>query len=122
VKQAYNLDFECINKILKYIKAIGDAYDVFKIKKATDLSNNYVCQLAVTQAITNIFEVKKRMSKDVLAQAPSFNKIGLKAARNIASHDYESLDFDIIFRRTQQLLKFEVIAELEEVKNGIERS
>lgn len=122
MKQEYNLDLECITKILKYTKAISDAYTMFEITNVEGLKRNHVCQLAVTQAITNIHEIKKRMSQDVLVQMPLFGKIGLKAVRNIASHDYDSLDFGIIFRRTRQLLASEVNKELEEAKNGIERS
>ena len=52
---------------------------------------------------------------------PLFSKIGLKASRNIASHDYDSLDFDVIYKRTRQLLKSEVADELEAVKNGVKQ-
>ena len=54
--------------------------------------------------------------------APAFDKILLKAARNIASHDYDSLDFEIIYRRTLQLLNPKVSQELEAVVNDFEQS
>ena len=122
MKQPYNFDSDCISKILKYIKAISDAYTMFGIDSAENLRGSHICQLAVTQAITNIYEIKKRMSSNALAQTPNFDKIGLKAARNIASHNYESLDFGIIFKRTRQLLNPEISKELEEAKDGIQRS
>ena len=67
--------------------------------------------------ITNIYEIKKKIRLETLAKAPSFDRILLKVARNIASHDYESLDFEIVYKRTMQLIKEEVSEELEAIKN-----
>ena len=119
MKQSNKLDVICINKILKYIKNINEAYDTFQIGSADDLEKNVICHLAITQIITNIYEIKLKIQDATLAKMPLFYKIGLKAARNIASHDYDSLDFDIIYKRTCQLLKPEVLNELETIKNDI---
>jgi len=53
MKQSDELDAIYIGKILKYIKAIDDAYTTFSVTCADDLENSHVCQLAVTQALTN---------------------------------------------------------------------
>ena len=45
--------------------------------------------------------------------------ISLKAARNIASHDYDSLDFKVIYIRTKQLLNPAITAELEATKHDL---
>jgi len=55
-----------------------------------------------------------------LKPSDRLDKIRLKAARNIASHDYDSLDFDIIYRRTMQLISKEVSDELEAVIGDLE--
>ncbi|MCL2851559.1 MAG: hypothetical protein FWE20_00790 [Defluviitaleaceae bacterium] len=121
MKQSYKLDEVCIERILRYIKNIHDAYMTFKITSADELASNDLAHLAITQIITNIYELRQKISADTLAKVPLFDKIGLKAARNIASHDYDSLDFDIIYRRTQQLIKPEIYAELERVRDVIKR-
>jgi uncharacterized protein with HEPN domain len=119
VKKSNEVDVVCINKILKYIENISDAYATFQISNADNLARNEICHLAITQIITNIYVIKLKMQDVTLDKTPLFNKIGLKAARNIASHDYDSLDFDIIYKCTCRLLNPEVFKELETVKNDI---
>ena len=121
MKQSSELDIVCIGKILKYIQTINNAYTKFDITNADDLAGNDICQLAITQAVTNIYELRQKIQADTLSQMPLFSKIRLKAARNIASHDYDSLDFDVVYKRTSQLLKSEVADELEAVKDGIKQ-
>jgi len=121
MKQSDRLDIVCISKLLKYIQTLRDAYGMFNITSAEDLAANDICQLAVTQIITNIYELKLKMRSKTLDRTPVFNKIGLKASRNIASHDYDSLDFEIIYKRTCQLLKQEVSDELEAAKDAVKR-
>jgi len=121
MKPTDKTDIVCINKVLKYIALIRKAYSNFNIKTLDDLEANDICQLAITQAITNIYEVKKKIRADALSRVPSFDKILLKAARNIASHDYDSLDFEIIYKRTLQLLKPEVSEELEAAKHDFQQ-
>lgn len=119
MEQSIKLDIICIDKVLRYIKLIGETYTMCGVVKKEDLLDNGVCQLAIAQALTNVYEVKKRISPTVLSKAPSFDKILLKAARNIASHDYDSLDFRVVFDRTMQLLNKEVSNELEAVINEL---
>ncbi|MCL2079967.1 MAG: hypothetical protein FWH17_09035 [Oscillospiraceae bacterium] len=119
MKRSARLDLICIDKILKYIQTMLNAYFTYQINSADDLANNDLCQLAITQIITNIYELKLKIREETLAQTPLFAKIGLKAARNIASHDYDGLDFDIIYRRTIQLTRQEISDELEAVRNVV---
>ena len=44
------------------------------------------------------------MTNEVLSKLPEFDKIRLANARNIASHDYDSLDFEIIYRMCERRL------------------
>lgn len=122
MKKSDRLDSICISRLLKYIQTLRDAYDMFNITNADDLAANDICQLAVTQIITNIYELKLKMQSKSLDKTPLFNKIGLRASRNIASHDYDSLDFEIIYKQTCQLLCQEVSDELEAAKDAIKRN
>ena len=122
MKQSTKTDLVCIKKILKYIALIDKTYSQLKVNSLQDLESNEICQLAIAQAVTNIYEVKKQIQEHTLCKAPEFNKILLKAARNIASHDYDSLDFKIIYRRTLQLLKHEITVELEAIINDFNQN
>jgi len=117
MKQTQKTDIEYIKKILRYIGMIDKTYDTLGVESREDFECNEICQLAIAQSITNIYEVKKKIRAETLSQVPAFDRILLKAARNIASHDYDSLDFEIIYKRTIQLLKPEVSQELEAIVN-----
>jgi len=121
MKLSPRTDLICLNKILRYIALINKTYNKFEIKSINDLESDEVCQLAIAQAVTNIYEAKKIIRPITLLKAPAFDKILLKAARNIASHDYDSLDFEIIYKRTMQLLKSEVLKELEAIIHDLEQ-
>ena len=123
MKQSEELDAVCIGRILKYIQTIKDAYTTLCIRNANDLAVNDICQLAVTQAITNIYELREKIQDETLTQMPLFAqfRLGLKAARNIASHDYESLDFGVIYKITNRLFDQRIINELKAVKGDIEK-
>jgi len=124
MNQSHKLDIICIDKILKYVKTINDACAMFNIGSADDLENNHICQLAITQAITNIYELRQKMQDTTLTEMAQFSKLrlGLKAARNIASHDYDSLDFGIINRIVKQLSSQALIKELEMARDGIRQN
>jgi len=60
MNQSYALDMACIKKILKYTQSIRYAYEVYKIGSASELSENELCHLAITQILTNIYEAKEK--------------------------------------------------------------
>jgi len=117
MKQSDKLDIICATKILRHIQSITDAYKVFNIVKAEDFKVNHICQLAVAQAMTNIYELWKKLQAETIEKMPNLSTVRLKATRNIASHDYDSLDFDILYNQTQKLMKPEIRKELEAVIN-----
>jgi len=122
--QSNKLDLICIEKILRHIQTIKDACILFNIYDPNDLALNEICQLAVTQAITNIYELKQKIQNETINKMILFSnlKFGLKAARNIASHDYDSLDFGIIYGLIEKLMRDDLIDELEVVKHGIQQN
>ena len=115
MKQSATTDIQCIERIMMHIGSIKKAFETFKIKSLTDFESNDVCQLAVTQAITNISELRKKLRADTLGKLVLFSKMGivLKTARNIASHDYEMLDFGIIFDTANKLQRKQLLDEME---------
>ena len=115
MKPSEKTDIVCIKKIIKYIGSINECFTHFKINSHEDLENTHLAQLAVTQAITNIYEAKKRFRPEAISLIPNFDKIKISRARNIASHDYESVDFVIIYGICQGLMRNSVLDELNEV-------
>jgi uncharacterized protein with HEPN domain len=119
--QSDNTDLIYINKLRKYIVDLKETYNTLGISNADELAENTIGRYAITQIITNIYEDKLKIQEKALIKIPLINKISLKTARHIASHDYGRVDFDIIFKRTEQLLKPEVLSELEAVINDFEK-
>ena len=106
-------DKVCIEKILVYINEIQGFFGQYSINSFEDLEGNNLVKYATTQIITNIYELKKKMSGDTLSNLPNFDKIKLSVARNIASHDYDEVNFSIIYIICSLLSKSK--NELEEV-------
>jgi uncharacterized protein with HEPN domain len=85
------------------------------------LKSERLSQFAVTQIITNIYELKKKLTPEVLIDMPNFDKIKLAGARNIASHDYEQVNFRMIYDICDMLTSEAVESELSGVfKNANE--
>ena len=111
----YNKNLQCIEKILKWVTKIQDVFAKFEIKKYEDFESNEICQLAINQLITNIYELTKKVESGTLDKMPILKKSrsGLKSARNISSHDYDSLDHRIIYRLVKDLADDKFTEELE---------
>jgi uncharacterized protein with HEPN domain len=121
VKQTTKTDIICIEKVLRYISLINETYKKFDINNLENLEDDVICQLAITQLMTNIYEVQKMIQPETMDKLTLFSSLRfrLKAARNIASHDYESVNFEIIYNTIKSLNNEKVIKELVAVKNVI---
>jgi len=108
--------------MLNHMQTIGSAYEMFGVNSADDLKASHICQLAITQLITNIYELRKRLRDETVEKMPLLRDISIKGVRNIASHDYYSLDFDIIYSRTLQLMGVELNDELEAMLHDLSGS
>ena len=112
-----------IEKILRYIGDVKECFEFYDIKGHSDLENKRLARYAITQIITNIHEIKKKLTDEVLLRLPGFDKIRLTDARNIASHDYDSLDFKIIYALCKRdILDGDVKNELEGVLKSYENN
>lgn len=115
----YKTNKACIEKIFKYINDIQTCLNHFSIASFADLENKRLAQLAITQSITNISEAKKLMSQKVLNKMPAFNDIKILAARNLASHDYENVNFRIIYDVCKKLTADTVMEVLTDEYNRL---
>jgi len=96
-----------------------DAFEKFAVKNSEDFEREELCQLSIGMLVINVYELTKKIDEDFYVTIPRFISLRrrLKLSRNIASHDYESLDLDIIYKLIVSLTNSEILEELESVLN-----
>lgn len=120
MKKSPAQDAQKLRSIIKSIINIGDCFQQRNIDNADNLNCDALAQAACTQFITNIYEAKKRLQDETINKLPELNKIRLASARHIASHDYDSLEFVVIFGICKQLSRAKILAELYGVLSELE--
>ena len=120
----YNKNQQCIIRILKWVQTIQDVFNKFSVQVYDDFEREEICQLAVNQLITNIYELAKKIDGDIVDKMPLLSKsrLSLKTARNISSHDYDSLDVKIIYRLVNDLTNIDFKRELEAMCNELKQN
>ena len=113
----HSKDLHLLERILKWINKMKDVFAEFNIENFDDFESNETCQLAINQLVTNIYELMKKIDVNFYNKIPLLIKLRrrLKLSRNIASHDYEQLDLDIVYKLIISLASQEIISELEAV-------
>jgi uncharacterized protein with HEPN domain len=88
-------DIEIIKKIVKHcnhintdVNAMG-TYEVFE--------NDYVYQRASSQSLQQISELAKGLSDAAINRSKEINWKGLKGFRTFVAHEYEALDWSIVW-------------------------
>jgi len=119
MKPTIKTDIQCLDRIIKHITSIHEAFTTLNVSSLDDYLQNNICQLATAQVITNIHELKNKLRDETLAKLTQFSSIRTQAARNIASHDYDRLDFRIIYDRAKQLQNSNIADELERVRHDL---
>ena len=115
-------DIQKLRNILKWLEHIKLVYTESEILNPNVLKNNIIAQAALTQFITNIYEDKKKLSDETFNKLSELNKIKLAQARNIASHDYDSVDFGIIYAICKKLIAYLQTQEIGETLRSMEGS
>jgi len=122
MKKSIEYDCKCVERILGYIQKLKDMQERFKVHNLDDFNKDDIYQLATAQIFTNIYETEKNIQESTLDKLTVLKKLNLKVPRNIASHDYESLDFAILYRQVIQLLNSKLTNELEAFINDNKRN
>lgn len=97
----------------------------FDINSLHDFQQNETCQLAISQLVTNVHELTKKIDIELYDHIPHLVmlKRKLKYSRNIADHDYESLGLDMVYKLVKTLTHADVFDELhqaaEDLRNTI---
>jgi uncharacterized protein YutE (UPF0331/DUF86 family) len=90
-----SIDEQCLQKIEKYVGKMKEAYETIK-----DLNDDEIDQglvgYALAQCFTNLYETVSRVTNDELSEKlwPILKRT--RIARNIAAHDYDSINWDIM--------------------------
>ena len=111
MKKSNEQDIKNLSNIIKSLVNIQKAFEQNNINNTNNLKNDEITQAACTQFITNIQEAKKKLQDETYNKLVELNKVKLAEARNIASHDYDSLDFNIIYYICERLIKPVIFAE-----------
>ena len=117
MKKNDKTDKICIEKILRYIGDIKECFEFYDIKSHSDLESKRLAGYAVTQILTNIYAAKQKLTNEALMKLPEFDRIKLAGARNIAGHDYDRVNFEMIYDFCNMLLSDKIKSELSEVLN-----
>ena len=122
MEKSNQFDIQKLNSIIKSIINIKKCYEQHNIKNSNNLKNDDVAQAACTQFITNIYENKKKIQDETYNKLVKLNKIKLAGARHIANHDYDNVNFMVIYSICNQLTKGEIISELHNIISEIENA
>ena len=89
-------DEQILVKIAKYISMLKDAYSQIK-NLPDDEINDSLNGLALTQCITNLYELTIRIEDENVSDKLFFLSSGRVARlRNISAHDYDSVNWNIV--------------------------
>jgi len=88
-------------------------FEIEKVNSFRDLQQSVSAKYAITQLITNVYELSRKLQEETLLKLTNFNSPTLRKARQIASHDYEATDFRSIYNLCSKLTSPVVKSELE---------
>lgn len=99
-----SLDEQCLQKIEKYTAKIREAFKQIENLTAVEIDKG-LAGYALTQCLTNLYETVVRVNSENLTVKllPILKRT--KITRNIASHDYDSINWDIVKDLSRFILK-----------------
>ena len=112
MKKSAGTDRQCIVRIFNYIRELEQIIATYNIQSFQDLRISLAAKYAVTQLITNIYELTKALQELTLQSLTEFNKIKLRTARQIASHHYDAIEFRTVYNICLKLASEIVYNEL----------
>ncbi len=99
-----SVDEQCIQKIEKYTGKIAEAYIQIARLDEAEIDAG-LTGYALAQCLTNLYETIMRVRNDVLTEKlwPIIKRT--KATRNIAAHDYDAINWDIVKENCKDILR-----------------
>ena len=81
MKKSSQVDAKCVSKMIKYVEDIREILTNEGVNSHVDLKQSLAAKYAVTQLITNIYELTKHMQTETMQSLPELNGIRLRTAR-----------------------------------------
>jgi len=115
-------DEQILIKISKHLNKLNTLYSSIVNLTDTEIDDG-IEGLALTQCITNLFELSSRIDNDDVLERLSMLSSGRVArVRNIASHDYDSINWSIIKNICRKILSSITIDVINELLDDINKS
>lgn len=86
----------------KMLGEIADIEAFSQQRESDELRVNRMYQKAVVMSLINIGELSKSFTEDYLKKMPQIPWKSIRGFRNIASHQYEIIDFDDVQKTIQE--------------------
>lgn len=83
---------------VKMLAEIGDIESFVSNRSAKDLLDDRMCQKAIVMSLINIGELSKSFTESYLASMPQIPWKAIRGFRNIAAHQYGSIDFEDVYK------------------------
>ena len=83
---------------LKMLDEIADIEAFSKGRTAAELTADKMWQKAVVMSLINIGELSKAFTEDYLAAMPAIPWKAIRGFRNIAAHQYGTIDFEDVYK------------------------
>jgi hypothetical protein len=112
-------DEQILVKIRKYINKLQGLYLAVENLSDSEIDDG-IEGLALTQCITNLFELASRLDDEVVAEKLSLLSSGRTARmRNISSHDYDAVDWSIAKSICSKILQHISLVLLDECEKSL---
>ena len=83
---------------MKILNEIADIEEFTADRTAADLFNDRMCQKAIVMSLINVGELSKSFTENYLAAMPEIPWKAIRGFRNIAAHQYGSIDFEDVYK------------------------
>jgi uncharacterized protein with HEPN domain len=125
LKKSVRQDITKLNDIIESLTTIRQALGQYKITTHEHLAENKVARAACTQLITNVYEAvnheRHGLRDTTVKRLTKLGSVSLERTRNIASHDYLSVNFSVVYYLCVKITKSDVLAEVYGVLSEVER-
>ena len=112
MKKSITQDIKKLNSIAKSLNNIKRAFEQNNIYTPKNLMVDEITQAACTQFITNIYEAYDDLRDETKKEIKEINIASIRGARNISSHDYDSVNFETIYHICKKLMRPATLSEI----------
>ena len=82
----------------KMLNEITDIESFVRGRPLCEIMNDKMCQKAIVMSLINIGELSKSLTERYLTATPAIPWKAIRGFRNIAAHQYGSIDFEDVYK------------------------